>query len=363
MLRLEGITKRFGDITAVDHLTIEVLDGEIFVLLGPTGAGKTTTLRIAAGLEKPDEGRVLLDDREVTHLSPSFRDVALMFEAHNLYPIYNVFDNVAFPLRSPRYKLPEKEIKERVTKVGRDLHIDHLLDREVTTLSGGEIQRTALARTLVRTPRIYLMDEPLSNLDLKLREELRVEFRGLHQKYGATMLYVTHDFVSAVSVADRIGILDQGRLHQVGTYSELHRDPKTMTVAAQMESPPMNFLDCRIEEGYLVVNREANLEFRLLDSQVDKIGQATGDGEMVLGVWPEDIQLGIPEGQSSFRGLFIGREFQGADTLVNLSVGKNLLKTLAEPGFQGEFRKPCPFYFSKEKIYLFNKRSGERIYL
>ena len=362
MLKLEGITKRFGDITAVNQLSIEVSAGEIFVLLGPTGAGKTTTLRIAAGLENPDEGRVILDGRDVTQLPPSYRDVAMIFEAHNLYPIYNVYDNIAFPLRAPARQLPEKEIKEKISKVAADLHISHLLDREITTLSGGEIQRAALARTLVRTPRIYLMDEPLSNLDLKLREELRVEFRELHRRYGATMLYVTHDFVSAVSIGNRIGILDRGKVHQVGTPDELHQNPRTMTVGALMESPPMNLMPCQLAEGSLLVDPEAKMIFPLSEGQRAKVREKAGDGEVVLGVWPEDIRIGIPESAKAFQGLIVGKEFQGANTLVNISVGKVILKTLADPGFPGEFGKPCRFYFPFEKIYLFHKRNGERIY-
>ncbi len=362
MLKLESITKRFGEIIAVDQLNIDIAAGEIYVLLGPTGAGKTTTLRIVAGLEKPDEGRVILNGKDVTEWSPSYRDVAMVFEAHNLYPIYNVYDNIAFALRSTLRRIPEEGIREKVHKVCGDLHIDHLLDRSITTLSGGEIQRAALARTLVRRPNIYLMDEPLSNLDLKLREELRVEFRELHKEYGTTMFYVTHDFISAVSIGDRIGILDQGRLHQVGSPSELHRDPQTMTVAALMEIPPMNFMSCQIGDSSLIVDRESNVVLTMSEEQIVKIQREAGDKEILLGVWPEDVQLEISESETVFRGLIVGKEFQGADTLVTLSFGQNTLKTLTDPGFPGEFGESCTFYFSKEKIYLFNRRNGERIY-
>jgi multiple sugar transport system ATP-binding protein len=246
--------------------------------------------------------------------------------------------------------------------VASDLHIEHLLDRQITTLSGGEIQRAAIARTLIRTPRTYLMDEPLSNLDLKLREELRVEFRELHKRYGATMFYVTHDFVSAVSIADRIGILSQGILHQVGSYRELHSDPQTTAVAELMESPPMNFLPCAVENGSLVVNREAGIMFPLTERQQADIQKQATDGRILLGVWPEDIQLGLPEGTGAFRGKIIGREFQGADTLINVSVGKINVKTSAEPGFTGRFGEFCTFFFPKEKTYLFDQNSGKRVY-
>ncbi len=362
MLKLEGITKRFAETIAVDQLNIEIAEGEIFVLLGRTGAGKTTTLRIVAGLEKPDEGRVILDEKDVTDLSPLYRDVAMMFEAHNLYPIYDVYDNIAFPLRSSLRRLPEEAIREKVAKVAGELRIEHLLDREITTLSGGEIQRAALARTLVRTPNVYLMDEPLSNLDLKLREELRVEFREIHKEYGTTMFYVTHDFISAVSIGDRIGILDQGRLHQVGSHSELHRNPQTTTVAALMETPPMNLMLCQIADTSLIVDRESNVVLLMSDEQLIEIRERAGGEEILLGVWPEDVQLGISESETVFRGLIVGKEFQGADTLVTLSFGQNTLKTLTDPGFPGEFGESCTFYFPKEKIYLFNRRNGERIY-
>jgi multiple sugar transport system ATP-binding protein len=363
MLKLQNVTKRFGDITAVNKLDVEISSGEIFVLLGPTGAGKTTTLRVVAGLEKPDEGRVILNERDVTELSPSYRDVAMIFEAHNLYPIYNVYDNIAFPLRSPLSRLPEAEIRERVSKVAGDLHIQHLLDRSITTLSGGEIQRAALARTLVRKTVIYLMDEPLSNLDLKLREELRVEFRELHREYGATMFYVTHDFVSAVSIGDRIGILDHGILHQVGSASELHDDPQTTAVAALMESPPMNLMPCHVEDGSLIVDRESNVILPMSDGQLAEIRKTVGSDDILVGVWPEDVNLGISESKTVFQGLIVGKEFQGASTLVTLSFGQNILKTLEDPAFPGEFGERCPFHFPVEKIYLFHKRSGKRIYL
>jgi multiple sugar transport system ATP-binding protein len=239
---LVNATKRFGAVTAIGDVSLTIADGEFVVLLGPTGAGKTTTLRVIAGLETLEEGTVRIGGREVSGDAPAMRDVAFVFQQYSLYPHLSVYDNMAFPLRSPTRRVPEDEIKRTIAEVARMLHIDHKLENKATRLSGGEMQRVAIGRALVRRPSIYLMDEPLSSLDAKLRQELRLELKRIQQDLGATMLYVTHDQVEAMTMASRIGVLKEGRLVQLGTPREIYEDPAEIYVATRLGQPRINLM-------------------------------------------------------------------------------------------------------------------------
>ncbi|MBN8997997.1 MAG: ABC transporter ATP-binding protein [Rhizobiales bacterium] len=241
-VEIAGVTKRFGTTTAISDLDLSIADGEFVVLLGPTGAGKTTTLRLVAGLELPDAGTIRIGGRDVTRLDPASRDVTFVFQQYSLYPHLSVFDNLAFPLRSPQRRVAEPEIRRRVTEVAGLLRIAHKLENRATRLSGGEMQRVAIGRALVRRPTIYLMDEPLSSLDAKLRSDLRLELRHIQQDLGATMLYVTHDQIEAMTLASRIGVLDQGRLVQIGTPREIYERPANIYVASRLGQPAINLL-------------------------------------------------------------------------------------------------------------------------
>ncbi|MGE0502207.1 MAG: ABC transporter ATP-binding protein [Rhizobiaceae bacterium] len=236
------VTKSFGDAVAVEDLSLRVADGEFVVLLGPTGAGKTTTLRLIAGLEKPEEGTIQIGGRDATRLEPSARDVAFVFQQYSLYPHLSVYENLAFPLRSPARRMGEAAIRERVEHVARLVRIHHKLQNRSTKLSGGEMQRVAIGRALVRQPSIFLMDEPLSSLDAKLRGELRLELKRIQTELGATVLYVTHDQIEAMTMADRIGILSEGRLVQIGTPREIYTEPANLHVAARLGQPAINLL-------------------------------------------------------------------------------------------------------------------------
>ncbi|MEP3275006.1 MAG: ABC transporter ATP-binding protein [Stappiaceae bacterium] len=238
----KGVSKSFGAIEAVSDLSIDIADGEFVVLLGPTGAGKTTTLRLAAGLEKPNSGSILIDGADYTTTEPSQRDVAFVFQQYSLYPHLSVFDNLAFPLRSPLRKISEEEIEKQVRQTASLLRIEHKLKNKSTQLSGGEMQRVAIGRALVRNPSIYLMDEPLSSLDAKLRAELRLELKRIQRDLGSTILYVTHDQIEAMTMADRIGILSEGGLVQIGTPREIYSDPDNVYVAARLGQPSINVL-------------------------------------------------------------------------------------------------------------------------
>ncbi len=241
-ISLRHVTKRFKSLTALDGLSLEIAHGQFTVLLGPTGAGKTTTLRLVAGLEKPDQGEVWIDGRNADGLAPAARDVTFVFQQYSLYPHLSVFDNLAFPLRSPARRVAEPEIKKRVEDVAALLRIAHKLKNKSTQLSGGEMQRVAIGRALVRSPAAYLMDEPLSSLDAKLRADLRLELKRIQQDLGATILYVTHDQIEAMTMANRIGVIDQGRLIQTGSPREIYEDPVTVYVARRFGQPQINLL-------------------------------------------------------------------------------------------------------------------------
>jgi len=241
-VRIERVDKHFGAVRAVHGLSLEIASGEFLVLLGPSGAGKTTTLRLVAGLERPDAGRVHIGGHDVTDVAPALRDVTFVFQQYSLYPHLSVFDNLAFPLRSPLRRVPEARLREKVLEVARMLRIDDKLANPATKLSGGQMQRVAIGRALVRDPAVTLMDEPLSSLDAKLRNDLRLELKRIQQDLGATMLYVTHDQVEALTMATRIGVLERGRLVQVGTPAQIYEDPVSSYVAARLGSPRINLV-------------------------------------------------------------------------------------------------------------------------
>ena len=241
-VRLENINKSFGSINALSNLNLLIKDGEFLVLLGPTGAGKTTTLRIISGLEMPDSGNIFFNEERFNNVQPAFRDTSYVFQQYSLYPQYSVYDNLAFPLRSPLRKLDKKTIDDRVHEIARLLKIENKLNNKATQLSGGEMQRVSLGRALVRNPSIYLMDEPLSSLDAKLKEELRVELKKIQADLNATILYVTHDQIEATTMADKIGVLKEGILTQVGTPQEIYEEPNSIYVANRLGSPKINIL-------------------------------------------------------------------------------------------------------------------------
>ena len=239
---LNSVGKRFGDKQAITDLSLDIRSGEFIVLLGPSGAGKTTTLRLVAGLETPDEGQVFIGGRDVTNLAPALRDVTFVFQQYSLYPHLSVYDNLAFPLRSPLHPTSPAEIDRKVMEVARMLRIEDKLKNPATKLSGGQMQRVAIGRALVRRPAVYLMDEPLSSLDAKLRDDLRLELKRIQQDLGATMLYVTHDQTEALTMATRVGVLQEGKLVQLGTPRQIYENPVSSYVASRLGSPRINLL-------------------------------------------------------------------------------------------------------------------------
>jgi multiple sugar transport system ATP-binding protein len=279
-LSVRGLEKRFGRVPALDGVDLEVGAGELLVVLGPTGAGKTTLLRAIAGLETPDRGEVLVQGRDVTGLLPAQRDVALVFQNFSLYPGWSVRANLEFPLRAPGRGMNAAQIAERVEWAAELLHITALLERDSRKLSGGEMQRVAIGRAIVRRPRLFLMDEPLSNLDAKLREQLRVELVQLARQLETPLVYVTHDQAEALSMADRICVLAEGRVHQSGTPREVYLRPSSPLVAKQLGQPPINLFEAR-REGDRWLSADGTF---LAPAAPDAPERAT------LGIRPEHVQ-------------------------------------------------------------------------
>jgi len=301
-VQLRNVSKSFRSDKAVIDMNLTIPDGAFVVLLGPTGAGKTTTLRLIAGLEKADSGDILIDGYDVSSLTPAQRDVAMVFQQYSLYPHMTVRENLAFPLRSPILKTSAEEIERKVNSVAEVLHIPHKLDNKATELSGGEMQRVSIGRALVRDPSIYLMDEPLSSLDAKLRADLRVELKRIHAELAATLLYVTHDQIEAMTMASHVGVLDQGRLVQFGTPREIYEDPQTVYVAARLGQPRINLLPVGVLED-----------------------AAPPDAHQV-GLRPENIQIGKGREASVIRV-----EHLGDQSRLHLKLGEHDLVTLTDP--------------------------------
>ena len=331
-LRLENVTKRFGNVTALSDVSLEIEDGEFFAVLGPPGAGKTTLLRTIVGLERPDSGDVYADAERITDVYPGDRDIAIMFQNLALYPDKTVFGNLAFPLK--QRKLPKDDIKARVQKTAGILHIDHLLKRKPGKLSGGERQRVALGRALVRDPRAFLFDEPLSALDALLRLEMRAELKHLQRDLGRTLVYVTHDQVEAMSMPDRVAVLRDGVVQQVDAPEDVYHRPVNRFVATVVGSPPMNFIPCTVAAR----NGTLKLKHDLFEVDVETRGLALGESlaegrDCLLGVRPEDVRVNRA-GDDAFGATVYASEPLGGETVVDLQVAHTLVKALAPPSVE-----------------------------
>jgi multiple sugar transport system ATP-binding protein len=352
-ITLKNITRRFGAITALNDVSFDVKDAEFFVLLGPTGAGKTTTLRVIAGLTKPDAGSVTFDDQPIDALPPADRDVAFVFQQYSLYPTMTVYDNLAFPLRAPLRKQPEAEIRKRVEETAEILRISHLLPRKTAKLSGGEMQRVSIGRAIVRSPRAYLMDEPLSNLDAKLREALRVELSHLQRTQGSTTLFVTHDQIEALTMADRIGVLNHGTLVQVGTPEDIYDRPATTFVAQLVGSPKINLLDAATENGMLTLKgSDVHLPSSEVSADPKNLPQ-----EFTLGIRPEDVR---PDPAGLFAGEVALTEPLGVETLVHIKIGEQTIVSTV-PGISALRRGDnVKFGIVRERLHFFDRTTGLR---
>ncbi|MDX1995576.1 MAG: ABC transporter ATP-binding protein [bacterium] len=347
-IRLQNIVKRFGEKVALNDVTLSIRDQEFFVLLGPTGAGKTTTLRVIAGLEKQNSGSVFFNDQNVDSLQPADRDVAFVFQQYSLYPNMSVYDNLAFPLRSPLRRVPENDIRQRVTSAAEKLRISHLLERKTAKLSGGEMQRVSIGRAIVRQPRIFLMDEPLSNLDAKLRESLRVELKHLQKTQGSTTLFVTHDQIEALTMADRIAVLDEGEVLQIGTPHDIYDRPATTFVAQLVGTPRINLVEAPLVDGKL----------RLADSGLHVEAPKNGKvpEQVLVGIRPEDVK----PGSGSYRGQIVLTEPLGVETILHIRAGSQTLLSVVPGTSTFRLHEEVPFSLAPERIHYFDM-SGARL--
>jgi multiple sugar transport system ATP-binding protein len=359
-VKLVSLTKTFGDIIAVDDLSIEIKDREFFVLLGPTGAGKTTTLRLVAGLEKQDKGEVRIEDRIVDDYSPALRDVAFVFQYYTLYPHYTVRQNLELPLKSKLRKFSKTEIDIKVSEVAKILHIDHLIDRETVNLSGGEMQRVAIGRAMVRTPKVFLMDEPLSNLDAKLREEMRRELSRLHFDLGATFFYVTHDQVEAMTMGDRVAVLNEGKILQIGTPDEIYNAPKNVFVAKFVGSPAINLFDAEVDDGCLRIS-EKEMECTLEDKQRTCLKHHTNK-KIILGIRPEDIEITRKQQKvNSYKCKVYFNQSMGAEDILNLKIYNEMFRAIAPPRLNVQVGEEIFANFNISRAHLFHPDTEECI--
>lgn len=357
---LKNLSKSYGNVLAVNDLNLKIEEKEFLVLLGPSGCGKTTTLRCIAGLESADSGEILIGDRVVNDLDPHERDIAMVFQSYALYPHMKVRDNMGFPLKMR--KLPKADIEKKVNEIAGLLKITHLLDRKPSQLSGGEAQRTALGRAMVRNPKVFLMDEPLSNLDAKLRIYMRAELRRLQKDFGITMIYVTHDQVEAMTMADRVAIMHNGLLQQLGTSDEIYDHPSNAFVAGFIGSPPMNFLDCTLIEkngAFFLDGGSFTLE---IPSDIGKVvKKESSSSEVKLGIRPEDMYIEEKRTpNASIKGEVYVVEPLGSEVLVDLRIGENLAKAKVSPSCRPEINDEVWIGINEEKMHVIDSKT-ERV--
>jgi len=355
-ITLENLSKYFGKVKAVDNLNLEVTDREFVALLGPSGCGKTTTLLMLAGIYKPTSGYIRFDEQVVNHLLPKERNIGMVFQSYALYPHMTVFENIAYPLTLK--KVHRKEKKQRVQRVADMLGIGELLDRKPGQLSGGQQQRVAVARALVKEPAILLFDEPLSNLDAKLRLRMRGEIKRLQEDLSVTSVYVTHDQVEAMTMASRIAVMNHGVLQAYGTPDQLYDHPDTLFVAGFIGAPPMNFLEANLErreDGLYLIKQ--GLKIQLPEQTAKLLEQNQASSRVIMGVRPEDVHV-APENEGDFNGEIYVVEPLGRENLVSFRLEDEEIRALVPAPFKGGAGATMGLKLTKEKIHLFDSDSG-----
>lgn len=347
-IKLIHLTKRWGDFVGVDDQTIYINDKEFFVLLGPSGCGKTTTMRMIAGLEDPTDGEIWIGDRIVNDDLPKDRDIAMVFQNYGLYPHLSVYENIAYPLKVRG--TPRSEIQHRVEKVSRQVELTDFLHRKPRELSGGQRQRVALARAIVRKPQVFLMDEPLSNLDAKLRVTMRAELKHLSHELQITTVYVTHDQIEAMTLADRIAVMRNGVVMQLGTPEEIYNDPANIFVASFIGSPAMNLVEGSIENGFFITSGGA---------QLAKVGEGNVD-RVILGVRAEDFVI-TEIGQGDIDVPVYATENTGDSTLLTVEFGKQRVTAKGDRHVRKDINDLVGLRVKPEHLYVFDPVSESRI--
>jgi multiple sugar transport system ATP-binding protein len=365
-LKIENLTRKYGNVKALDNFSLEVNSGEFMVLLGPSGCGKTTVVRCIAGLVKPTTGQIYIGDQLVNQLPPKDRDVAMVFQNYALYPHMNVFDNIAFPLKMR--KATKQQIKDKVRNISQLLGIENFLDRKPKELSGGQMQRVALGRALVREPKIFLMDEPLSNLDAKLRTFMRTEIKKLQKKIGITTLYITHDQIEAMSMADKIAVMNSGLVQQIGKAAEIYKEPANTFVADFVGSPSMNFLRCNIFENdyyhtIVLESNSAHLQFPIYKFPFN----LPSEKNIIIGIRPRDILFLDNEDFNGIklRGKISFNELLGDDSLVEIKIANDDSIKVAntDPSFDFTVGKDITVGIPYDNIHFFDPKTGNRLVL
>ncbi|SPF80643.1 ABC transporter ATP-binding protein [Pseudoprimorskyibacter insulae] len=350
-VKIDNVIKRYGSVQVMHGVSVDIDDGEFVVLVGPSGCGKSTLLRMLAGLEEISDGEISIGSRVVNDVPPKERDIAMVFQSYALYPHKTVFDNIGFPLKMA--KRPAAEIKEKVTRAAEILDLAHLLDRYPKQLSGGQRQRVAMGRAIVRDPQVFLFDEPLSNLDAKLRVTMRVEIKELHQRLGTTIVYVTHDQIEAMTMADKIVVMRDGRVEQIGSPLDLYDNPANVFVAGFIGSPSMNFIHGKVDmaDGAKVFASDSGLTLPLPDTSAT-VGQG-----IVYGIRPEHIQIG----DAGVPVKVVVTEPTGSETQVFAKSGKDLLDAVVKDRIFAKPGQQIGFIIDPANVHVFDRTSEQRI--
>jgi multiple sugar transport system ATP-binding protein len=344
-----NVSKKFGEFVAVNNFNLKIKDKEFLVLLGPSGCGKTTTMRMVAGLEEATSGDIYIDADRINDVLPKYRDVAMVFQSYALYPHLTVEDNIGYPLKIRKVPLAERQ--RQIAEVARRVELDSMLSRLPKELSGGQRQRVALARAIVRTPRVFLMDEPLSNLDAKLRTQMRAELKHLQHELQVTTVYVTHDQIEAMTLAHRVAVMNKGVIEQLGTPREIYNDPRTLFVAGFIGSPPMNLIPGEVREGVF-----ASAGFR-----VGGFGRAN-ISPAVLGVRPEDVLVAdADDADVNLVAPIYSVELTGENTLVSMRLGGQHITLRADKNFNGQIDQEIGIKVASDRVFLFNGETQARV--
>ncbi len=347
-ISLKSLTKSWGNFVGVDDQSLEIADKEFLVLLGPSGCGKTTTMRMIAGLEEPTAGEIWIGDRQVNDDLPKDRDIAMVFQNYGLYPHMTVYDNIAYPLKVRG--TPRADIEPRVRRAAEQVELLDFLARKPKALSGGQRQRVALARAIVRRPQAFLMDEPLSNLDAKLRVTMRAELKHLSHMLQITTVYVTHDQIEAMTLADRIAVMKDGRIQQLGTPEDIYNDPANLFVASFIGSPAMNLIEGRIENGTFVTHHG----FQIVNIE------ASDRVDVVLGIRPEDLTLTNP-GDGNIDVPVYAFENTGESVLVTGQFGDQRITAKGDRYLRKEIDEQVGMSLDRKHLYIFDQHTGDRV--